>query len=190
MALFPALTVVPEGVAVSEKSERKTANDTVAVCPLPVPVTVTFKGFAVAEVRPVTVSRLDPPATIELGLKAHVAPLLQDNAMDPRKVLGAEAEMVNVVVLEPMRITLDRALEESEKTGLPVPDSDSDGEPVAFDAMETLPVTLPVVVGVKLTAMVQVWLTLNDAGTVGKLVPQLLVSAKPFEAVMLVMVTA
>lgn len=188
MALAPALTVVPEGVADSEKSDRNTASETVAVCPLPVPMTVMFKGFAVVGVRPVTVSVLDPPAVIELGLKVHVAPPLHDNAMDPRKLLGAEAEMLNVVVLEPMRTTLDRALEEREKTGLPVPDSESDAPPTAFDAMETLPLTLPVAAGEKLTAMVQVWLTLNEAGTVGKLVPQLLVSAKSGEAVMLVMV--
>ena len=73
-------------------------------------------------VRPVTVSVLDPPAEIEAGLKLHVAPLLQDNAMDARKVLGPEAEMVKVAVVEPMRTTLDRALEESENTGIPVPD--------------------------------------------------------------------
>ena len=45
-------------------------------------------------VRPVTVSVLDPPTKIEVGLKLQVAPLLQDRAMDPRKVLGPAAEMV------------------------------------------------------------------------------------------------
>ena len=54
----------------------------------------------------------------------------------------------------------------------------------------TLPVSLPVVVGVKLTVMVQAWPTFNAAGMVGKLVPQVLVCPKPPEAVMLVMVTA
>ena len=61
---------------------------------------------------------------------------------------------------------------------------------VAFDETWTLPVVLPVLVGVKLTEMVHAWPTFNDAGTVGKLVPQLLVSPKPPPVVMLVMVTA
>ena len=53
----------------------------------------------------------------------------------------------------------------------------------------TLPSTLPVETGVKLTAMVQVWPTFNDAGTVGRSVPQLLVCPKLLVAVMPVMVT-
>ena len=85
-----------------------------AVCPLPVPVTVKFKGFAVVPVSPVTVSALDPPGGIEDGLKLHVAPPVHDRAMEPWKVLGAEAEIVKFAVLEPMRVTTDRALEESE----------------------------------------------------------------------------
>jgi hypothetical protein len=88
-----------------------------------VPVTVKFKGFAVVDVRPVTVSVLDCPAEIPAGLKVQVAPLLQDRAMELRNVLGAAAEMVKVAVLEPMVVTFDRALEESVNTGVPVPDS-------------------------------------------------------------------
>jgi hypothetical protein len=45
----------------------------------------------------------------------------------------------------------------------------------AFDETCTLPVSLPVVVGVKLTAMLQLCPTFNDAGTVGKFGPQLFV---------------
>ena len=161
-----------------------------AVCPAPVPVTVRFKGFAVVAVRPVTVSVLDPPAEIEAGLKLHDAPLVQDSAMDARKVLGPEAEMVNVAVLEPIRVTLERALEESANSAIPVPESVSPELPfTAFDVTLTAPVTLPVEVGVKLTVMVQACPTFNEAGTVGKLVPQLLVCPKPAEARMLVMVT-
>jgi hypothetical protein len=111
--------------------------------------------------------------------------------MDPRKVLGPAAEMVKLVVLVPTRITLDRALEESEKTGLPVPVTESDVLAfTAFDETSTEPAIFPVAEGLKLTLMVHVWFTFNDAGTVGKLVPQLFVSAKPNGAVMLVMVTA
>lgn len=153
VAFFPAVTVVPEGAAVNEKSAKKIANET-AVLPPPVlvPVTVKFRGFAVLALRPVRVSVLDPPVETEDGLKVHVAPELQVKLMAPRNVLGPEAEIVKVAVLEPMRITLDRALEESEKTGLPVPDRASDEEVfTAFEVTLTLPVTLPVLVGVKLT---------------------------------------
>ena len=137
-------------------------------------------------------SELDPPAEIEDGLKLHVAPLLQDSTMEfGRSVLGPKAEMVKDAVVEPMGTILDRALEESEKTGLPVPDS---VRPVfaftAFDVTETLPVVFPEPVGVKLTVTVQLWPTFNDAETVGKLIPQLLVSVKGGVTVMLVMVTA
>ena len=154
-----------------------------------VPVTVKFKGFAEVDERPETVRVLDPPAEIEAGLKVHVAPLLQDSAMLLSNVLGPEAEMVKVAVVEPMRITLERALEESVNSGLPVPASCSVAPFTAFDEIRTLPLILPVVVGVKLTAMVQVWPTFNDAGTVGRSVPQLLDCPKPPAAAMLVMVT-
>src|SRR5208337_1712475 len=104
----------------------------------------------------------------------HVGPPAQDSEMLPRSVLRPVAEMVKVAVVEPMRITLDRALEESAKLGLPVPASCSVGLFTALEEIRTLPVTPPVEVGVKLTEMVQVWPTFNEAGTVGRLVPQLL----------------
>ena len=53
-----------------------------AVCPVLVPVTVKFKGFAVVGVRPVTVTLLDPPTAIEAGLKVHVAPSRKTGTMD------------------------------------------------------------------------------------------------------------
>jgi hypothetical protein len=182
--------VVPEGVAVTEKSAKNTDNEIVPVCPAVVPVTVKFRGSAVLEVRPVTVSTLDCPPEIEAGLKVHVAALLQDSEMEFRNVLGAAAEMVKVAVLEPMSTTLDRALEESVKVGVPVPDNASDVVPfTAFDRTWTLPVTLPVESGEKLTAMVQACPTFSTAGVVGKF-PQVLVCPKPVEERMLVMVTA
>ena len=126
-----------------------------ALSPLAVPVTVRFKGFAVDELRPVTVSTLDCPAGIEPGVKVQVALLLQDSATFPRKVLGPAAEMVKVAVLEPIRVTFDRALEERENSGVPVPDSSREMLGlVALDVICTEPVTLPVEVGVKLTVMV------------------------------------
>ena len=162
-----------------------------AVCPAPLPLTVKFKGFAVVEVRLVTVIVLDCPAEIVAGLKLQVAALLQESAMVLRKVLGAAAEIVKVVVLEPMRTTFDRALEDSVNTGLPVPERLREVVGLAAsDWIWTLPVTLPVLVGVKLTEMVQDCPTFRVAGTVGKLGPQLLVCAKPPKVRILVMVTA
>jgi hypothetical protein len=162
----------------------------VADCEPPDPVTVKFKGLAELEDRPVTVRVLDPPAGIEDGLKVHVAALLQDNPIYPRNVLGPAAEIEKLAVVEPITNTLDRWLEERVKTGLPVPAKLIKGLWfAAFDAIVTLPLIFPELVGVKLTAMVQDWPTFKDAGTVGKFVPQLLVSPKLSEAVMLVMVT-
>ena len=137
-------------------------------------------------------SEVDPPAEIEDELKLHVTPVLQDRTMEfGRSVLGPKAEMVNSAVLEPIGTILDRELEESENTGLPVPVSASAVVPfTAFDVTATLPVEFPEPVGVKLTATVQLWPTFNDAETVGKLIPQLSVSAKGGVTVMLVIVTA
>src|SRR5208282_3476729 len=153
------------------------------------PLTVKFKGFAEVDERPETVTVLDPPAEIEPGLKEHVGPPAQDSEMLPRSVLRPVAEIVKVAVVEPMRTTLDRALEESAKLGLPVPASCNVGVFTAFEEIRTLPLILPVVVGAKLTEMVQVWPTFNDAGTVGRLAPQLLDCPKLPVAPMLVMVT-
>ena len=128
-----------------------------AVCPLLVPLTVKFKGFAVVDERPPRVSVLDPPAGIEVGLKPHDAPLLQVSTMGLKNVLGPDAEMVKVTLFEPIRMTLDRALEESVKTGLPVPVRVSAVIVfAAFDVTWTLPLAVPVAAGVKLTEMVQV----------------------------------
>ena len=104
------------------------------------PITVKFKGFAVVAERPETVSVLDPPVEMDEGLKAHVAPDPQAKAMDPRNVLGPEAATVKVVVVDPMTMMLDRWLEESEKIGLPVPDTETDVVALtAFEATWTLP---------------------------------------------------
>ena len=73
--------------------------------------------------------------------------------------------------------TLDRVLDESEKTGLPVPESASAVVPfTALDWTVTAPVTFPDAEGEKFTEIVQLWPTFNVAGTVGKFGPQLLVS--------------
>jgi hypothetical protein len=184
------MTVVPEGVAAKEKSARKMAKPTEAVCVPLVPVTEKLRGFAVEEERLKTVRVLDPPAEIVPGLKLHVAPLVQDRLMEFRNDEGAVAVIVNVAVVVPTRMTFDRALEDSVKTGLPVPVSVSAGPVVAFEVTATLPVALPVPVGVKLTDTVQDCPTFKDTGTVGKLFPQVLVSANAPVAAIFVMVTA
>ena len=129
----------------------------VEVCPLLSPETVKFKGFAEVAERPVMVSWLDPPAEMEVELKVHVIPLLHARTMEfSRRVLGPWAEMVKVVLVVPMGITLDRALEESEKTGVPVPLRVRPVFPfTASDATETLPATVPEPVGEKLTLTLQ-----------------------------------
>ena len=73
---------------------------------------------------------------------------------------------------------------------MPVPAKVSAGLATALDVTPIDPVTFPVEVGVKLTVKAQDWPTFNEVGTVGKLVPQLLVSPKPAEGVTLVRVTA
>ena len=67
-----------------------------------------FKGFAVVAVRPVTESVLDCPVEMEVGVKVHVAPLLQDNTIGVWKVLGPVAEIVKVAVFDPIKMTFDR----------------------------------------------------------------------------------
>jgi hypothetical protein len=188
--LFPAVTVVPEGVAANEKSAKNNVNASVADCWPLLPVIEKFNGFAEVDLRPVIVRVLDCPPEIEEGLNVQVAALLQESAMGVRNVLGAAAETVKVAVWDPMSSTLDRALEESEKTGVPVPVKLSEVAPVtAFEVIWTVPVVLPVVVGEKLTAMVQAWPTFNTAGVVGKF-PHVLVWPNPPEDRMLEMVTA
>jgi len=189
---LPAVTVVPEGLAASEKSAKNKVRATEAEpCAPALPVTVKFMGFAEVALRPVTVSSLEAPGAMEDGLKEQVAPVLQLRPMFPVKVLGADAEIVKLAVFVPIRMTFDRALDESEKIGLPVPVRDSPVEAsTALEATAILPVTLPVEVGLKLTETVQDWPTLRVAGTVGKLMPQLLVWAKPLPAVIFVIVTA
>jgi hypothetical protein len=153
---FPAVTVAPEGVAESEKSARKIARATVALCAKEVPVTVKFKGLAVVPERLVTVRVLDCPARIELGLKLQVAPELQARAILPVNELGAAAAMLNVVEVEPMTTTFERLLAERENCGVPVPVSVTPAAPLAAsDRTVRLPERLPLPLGVKVTEIVQ-----------------------------------
>ena len=191
--MFPAVTVVPLGVAAMEKSAKNNVKATDAVCALLVPVTVKFKGFAEVADSPVTVRTVDDPADIEVVPKLHVTPLLQLSRIEfCRRVLGPVAEIVNCACWLPTRSTLERLLEERENTEVPVPASASPVDPfTALESTVTLPDSLPDPVGLKFTETVQLCPTFKVAGTVGKLGPQLLVSPKlALEARMLVMVTA
>ena len=162
----------------------------VLVCPAEVPVTVKFKGFAVAAERLVTTATLDPPAGMEAGLNVHVAPFPHDKAMVFVNELGAVAEIVKVVLLVPITRIVERWLADREKTGVPVPARLTEEVPLtALEVTLTLPVRFPAVLGAKFTTTVHVPPTFREAGTVGKLVPQLLVSLKLDVAAMLVMVT-
>ena len=193
MALFPDVTVVPEGVAVNAKSAKKTVNATFAAWLLLVPVTVKLRGFAELAERPVTVTMLDPPGEIEPELKAHVTLVLHFRTMEfCLSVLGPEAVMVNCAVWVPTVSTCDRVLEEREKTEFPVPDTARFVDMfTASEATFTLALTFPVALGVKFTETEQLWSTFSVAGVMGKLIPQLLVCAKEVESIeMLVMVTA
>ena len=94
-------------------------------------------------------------------------------------------------VVEPMRTTVDRGWRKANKPGFPCPIKATDVAVfTAFDVTVTLPVGTPVLVGVKLTATVQLWPTFKEAETVGKFVPQVLVSPKEPVAAMFVIVTA
>jgi hypothetical protein len=145
-------------VAETEKSAKKIVRATEAVWLPEVPLTVKFKGLAVVAERALTVSVLLCPATIEAGLNAQVAPDPQARLMLPVNVLGAEAAMLNAVELEvvPMSSTVDRVLADRAKTAMPIPESVSPGLFIASDVIDTLPVRLPVAVGVNVTVMVQV----------------------------------
>ena len=188
--MFPATTVVPEGVAVSVKSAKKIVKEIAAVCPAEVPVAVKFRGFAEVAESPETVRVLDCPGRTDAGLNAQVAELLQDSAMVPPTVLDAATEIVKVAVFEPMGITLDRAFDDREKDGVPVPERlTTTFDCTAVEVMLMDPLTFPVVLGVNEIEIVHACPTFRTVGVVGKF-PQVLVSAKLPPEVILVRVTA
>lgn len=117
--------VFREGDAEIVKSARKTAKVTFADCVPAVPVTVILKGLAVVALIPLTVIVLLSPAVMVGGSNEQAAPVVQPRDMLSTNELGAEALMVKVVVLVPIWTTVERLLAESEKTGSPVPESDT-----------------------------------------------------------------
>src|ERR1017187_2761058 len=127
VATFPAVTVVPKGVAESEKSAKKIVKATVAVCWPEVPVTVRFSGLALEGVSPLTVRLLACPAVIVEGLNAQVTLLPPQLSVMPwPNDVGAVAATLKFVEVVPIATTLDRVLAERLKAAAPFPDSDTD----------------------------------------------------------------
>ena len=143
------------------------------------------KGLADFADKPLTVTTLDCPAVIAAGLKLHV-PVLQVRSIVPWNVDGAAAVMVNVVDLVPIRMTLDLALAESEKTAFPVPERfTACGLLVASSLTVNDPDRVPVVVGVNVTLTVHAAPTLRTVGRA----PQVFVSAKsPVTSMLLIFI--
>lgn len=171
---WPAVTVPRVGDAETEKSAKKTVKARFAVCAPLVPATEKFKGLALAAESPVTVTVLLCPAVIDEGLKEQLAGA-QESVMLLMKELGAVADTVKVADVVPMTITVDRVPAEREKTGFPVPLSLTVcGLPAASSLRVSIPVRLPVPVGVKVMLTVQLFPTLRNVGRV----PQVLVWEK------------
>ena len=138
-------------------------------------------GFAVVEVRPLTVNVLVPPGAMDAGLNEHVGPEAQAKLILPVKLLGAVAWMVNWADPVPIKTVEELDAAESEKFESPVPVSEmACGVLAASSAMLTEPVLAPVPVGVNVMETTQLALT-------ARLVPQVFVSAKSPVDVMLVM---
>jgi len=146
-------------------------------------------GLELDEVSPLTVRALLWPAVTDEGLKEQLAPPADEqvSAMLPRKELGADALTVKVVESVPITTIADLALAEREKSGFPVPVSETlCGLLAASSVTLRLPVRLPLAVGVKVTLAVQLSPALRTLGSA----PQVLVSAKSPVALMAVRVTA
>ena len=119
------------------------------------------------------------------GLKEQVAPDAQDRAMMSVKVLGAERDIVKVVVVVPMGRDCVRVGEVRVKLGFPVPVKVMLDVPLeTLSVTLRLPVRVPVLVGVKVIWKAQLAFTASVNGVEG----QLLVSAKSPVVVMLVTV--
>ena len=132
-----------------------------------VPSTTKLKGFVVDAERSETVSVLLCPRVMEEGLNEQVGPDSQEREMLPEKVLGPEAEMVNVVDVVPIRMTFEGLDTASENPDVPVPVRETVCEPPeTLLVMVIVPVRDPVAVGVKVTKILQVAPTAREAGQV------------------------
>lgn len=89
------------------------------------PSTMTLVGFELVPESPLTVAVLDWPGVTVAGLNEQVAPDSQERVMALVKLLGADAATVKVVDAVPIRIVAEVAAEESEKTAVPLPVSET-----------------------------------------------------------------
>jgi hypothetical protein len=143
-----------------------------------------LSGLLLVAERPLTVKALVSPGLIVVGSKVQVAPEEQESEILSAKELAAEAETVYVGFVAdafPIWITVDRLLMASAKTAFPIPASDTVLlPPAALLAMVSVPVRLPVFVGVNMMLTEQ----LSPAFSVLGKSPQVSVSSKSPEMVM------
>ena len=148
-----------------------------------------LSGLELDEVIPLTVRVLLWPAVMDEGLKEQLAPPADEQVSEMllKKELGADALTVKVVESVPITTIADLALAEREKSGFPVPASETlCGLLAALSVTLRVPARLPLAVGVNVMLTTQLSPTLRTLGSV----PQVLVSAKSPVALMAVRVTA
>jgi len=108
-----------------------------------------LSGLELDEVIPLTVRVLLWPAVMDEGLKEQLAPPADEQVSEMllKKELGADALTVKVVESVPITTIADRALAEREKSGFPVPVSETlCGLLAASSVTLRLPVRLPLAV--------------------------------------------
>jgi hypothetical protein len=140
VVVVPATTLATAGTAVTVKSAKKMLSDTVDVWLLAVPVTVKVVGFELLAVKPVTVIALVSPVLMEEGLKEQVTPLEHEREMVESKLDGAEAPMVNVVLVVPITRLVETVEAESVNREPPLPVRETDGLPEPLEVIEKVPV--------------------------------------------------
>jgi hypothetical protein len=143
-----------------------------------------LSGLLIIVERPLTVRVLVSPTLIVVGSKAQVAPEEQESEILSAKELAADAETVYVGLVSdasPIWITVDRLLIESAKTAFAIPASDTARlPPAALLAMVSVPVRLPLVVGVNVMLTEQPSPAFSALGKS----PQVFVSSKSPEMLM------
>jgi len=119
-----------------------------------------------------------------VGLKEQVTPEEHESVIGSVKELGPDVATVKVVDVVPISMTLERVLAARVKTASPTPESETDVSeaPAALLCMLTLPLCLPLPVGVKVMNTRQLSPTLSALGKE----PQVVLTAEKLpEAVML-----
>lgn len=164
------------------KSGNRIVSSRKAVWESLVPITAKFRPLALTALRLLIVSVLLSPGAIEVGLNAQLAAALPEQVrlMLPVKPNWVVAVMVKVVESVPRATLAVLVGDESEKAATPPPRSGTTcGLPAASSVMVSVPVRVPVAVGVKVTLISQLAPAATEA-------PQVLVSAKsPLTATLL-----